>query len=162
MMWSCLAGERYIFGKEEGRTEKCGTPLLHFEGLIFGVLLRCPTSAFGDEAPWHLSTAATRSARFFCRRQRSHRSPRTDSRPICRRQIATSNGLATNLPKANCKELPPSRPAASKCPPGICIRLFESILGSKKRKAIQKDGFSFFGDLERTRTVDLQRDRLAC
>ncbi len=37
--------------------------------------MRCPTSAFGDEARWHLSTAATRSARSLCRWQRSHRSP---------------------------------------------------------------------------------------
>ena len=43
------------------------------------VLLRCPTSAIGDEAPWHLSTAATRSARFFRHRRRSHRSPARDS-----------------------------------------------------------------------------------
>ena len=38
-------------------------------------LLRCPTSACVAGAPWHLSTAATRSGRFLCRRQCSHRSP---------------------------------------------------------------------------------------
>ena len=31
-----------------------------------------------------------------------------------------------------------------------------------KKKAILLDGFLFVGDPERTRTVDLQRDRLAC
>ena len=48
---------------------RCGT------NRYFPVLLRCPTSAFGGEAPWHLSTAATRSGRFICHWQRSHRSP---------------------------------------------------------------------------------------
>ena len=47
---------------------------VHSESLL-PFLLRCPTSAFGDKTPWHLSTAATRSARFLCHRQRSHRSP---------------------------------------------------------------------------------------
>ena len=32
----------------------------------------------------------------------------------------------------------------------------------QKENAIQMDGVFFIGDLERTRTVDLQRDRLAC
>ena len=38
-------------------------------------LLRCPTSACVDGAPWHLSTAATRSGRSSRHRRRSHRSP---------------------------------------------------------------------------------------
>jgi len=44
-------------------------------GFCVSPLLRCPASAGGDEAPWHLPTAATRSARFIRRRRRSHRSP---------------------------------------------------------------------------------------
>jgi len=43
--------------------------------------LRCPASAGVDGAPWHLPTAATRSARFICRRQRSHRSPKASALP---------------------------------------------------------------------------------
>ena len=37
--------------------------------------MRCPTSAFGAEAPRQLSTAATRSLRFFRHWRRSGRSP---------------------------------------------------------------------------------------
>ena len=39
-----------------------------------GDLLRCPTSSSALKSLPYLSTAATRSARFICRRQRSHRS----------------------------------------------------------------------------------------
>ena len=39
----------------------------------------------------------------------------------------------------------------------VCILLSKG----KKKEAILTDDF-FFGDPERTRTVDLQRDRLAC
>jgi len=42
---------------------------------VSAFLLRCPTSAFGGKAPWHLSTAATRSPHFSCHWQRSGRSP---------------------------------------------------------------------------------------
>ena len=35
--------------------------------LFWQSLLRCPTSACVDGAPWHLSTAATRSGRYICR-----------------------------------------------------------------------------------------------
>ena len=38
-------------------------------------LLRCPTSTFGDKAPWYLSTAATRSPRSIRHWRRSDRSP---------------------------------------------------------------------------------------
>ena len=38
-------------------------------------LLQCPTSACVYGAPWHLSTAATRSGRCIRHRRRSHRSP---------------------------------------------------------------------------------------
>ena len=38
-------------------------------------LLRCPTSACVGGAPWHLSTAATRSPPCFRHRRRSARSP---------------------------------------------------------------------------------------
>ena len=44
----------------------------------------------------------------------------------------------------------------------LCCNLFSSPYhGNEKRSHPQRDDF-FFGDLERTRTVDLQRDRLAC
>ena len=43
--------------------------------LYWQALLRCPTAACVDGAPWHLSTAATRSGRFTCHRRHSHRSP---------------------------------------------------------------------------------------
>ena len=58
---------------------------------------------------------------------------------------------------------PPSRPAASNTPPGCCILWFESVLIiAKKEKPFLMEWLFFFGDPERTRTVDLQRDRLAC
>ena len=39
------------------------------------ILLRCPASSSATVRRPHLPTAATRSARFICRWQRSHRSP---------------------------------------------------------------------------------------
>ena len=42
-----------------------------------------------------------------------------------------------------------------------CILFFESVLPDSKKETTRMGGF-FFGDPERTRTVDLQRDRLAC
>ena len=54
-------------------------------------LLWYPTSAFGSEAPWHLSTTATGSPRLLCRRQRSDRSP-SRSKILCgpsRRPVPT-------------------------------------------------------------------------
>ena len=46
-------------------------------------------------------------------------------------------------------------------PVACCDLEFESVLLDNKKEAIRMDDF-FFGDPERTRTVDLQRDRLAC
>ena len=45
----------------------------------------------------------------------------------------------------------------------ICHQHIEFYCPSKiTKKAATPKGNCFFGDLERTRTVDLQRDRLAC
>ena len=74
---------------------------------------------------------------------------------------ATSNGLVTFLLSAKIMELPPSRPAASDSPPDYRI-LFSSPYRGAKKKSHPNGWLFFFGDLERTRTVDLQRDRLAC
>ena len=76
--------------------------------------------------------------------------------------FATPNGLVAIVPEVQCKVLPPSRPAASNSSQGCCISVFESVLIYKIKNTIRMDGVSCFGDPERTRTVDLQRDRLAC
>ena len=52
-----------------------GRPFSPHPALWATFLLRCPTSACVGGAPWHLSTAATRSASFTCLWQRSPRSP---------------------------------------------------------------------------------------
>ena len=49
---------------------------------------------------------------------------------------------------------------AGDLPPAGRIISFESV-GEQKKNSSHRDEF-FFGDPERTRTVDLQRDRLAC
>ena len=43
----------------------------------------------------------------------------------------------------------------------LVCNLLSSPCKNSKKEVIQMDDF-FFGDPERTRTVDLQRDRLAC
>ena len=45
------------------------------DGRTIDFLLRCPTSGFGDKAPCHLSTAATRSPPSSRHRRQSARSP---------------------------------------------------------------------------------------
>ena len=49
----------------------------------------------------------------------------------------------------------------SNMPPAYCDFDGSSPYQTNKKEVIQKDDI-FFGDPERTRTVDLQRDRLAC
>jgi len=61
------------------------------------VLLRCPTSGFGDKAPCHLPTAATRSARSSRHRRRSHRSPFRCT-PSCGRQQSLSQPVRLTAP----------------------------------------------------------------
>ena len=76
--------------------------------------------------------------------------------------MATSNGLVyIPIPDRNENGgVVPVEPGTSNCPPGSC-NLLSSPYRNNKKEVIPKDDF-FFGDLERTRTVDLQRDRLAC
>ena len=47
----------------------------------FYVLLRCPAASLALKSLPHLPTAATRSGRFLCHRQRSHRSPTYNKMP---------------------------------------------------------------------------------
>ncbi len=48
-------------------------------------------------------------------------------------------------------------------PPDTRIWMVRVLFREQKKKSHSfRNGFSFFGDPERTRTVDLQRDRLAC
>ena len=74
---------------------------------------------------------------------------------------APPNGLVTNFLSENCKERMPSsrhpaavrRTAAFNC---------SSPFRVHKNNTIPMGWCYFYGDPERTRTVDLQRDRLAC
>ena len=90
--------------------------------------MRYPTSACVVGAPWQLSTAATRSSRCICHRQRSSRSP------FWRAILAFSQVNMVGVAK---------RPKAPDC--GSGIRGFESHHPPQKRKSRPKrDGFFLF------------------
>ena len=71
-----------------------------------------------------------------------------------------SNGLFyIPIPKENGNSgVIPVEPGISSCPPGSYILLSSP---NKTKKTASYEAI-FYGDPERTRTVDLQRDRLAC
>ena len=73
--------------------------------------------------------------------------------------VVDRNGLVTGFSES-CKDAAGPYPLPN-TPPGCWIGLFESVLGHKKERLLRRAAFLFY-DPERTRTVDLQRDRLAC
>ena len=140
MTWLWRAGEKYISGKK-GAYCKCSTPCIDANtcsvnvGAIMdrplGVLLRFPKKSSGLRLSSIFSTAATAT------RQEPPRGRLLACTPLRRQSLSSlhlppaalaslpPNGLVTFSPKAKITVLPPSRPAASKCPPDTCI-LFSS------------------------------------
>ena len=60
-------------------------------------LLRCPKKSSGLRYSLIFSTAATRSARFFCHRQRSHRSPSSPTNPKILNNLAFTTPQSASL-----------------------------------------------------------------
>ena len=73
----------------------------------------------------------------------------------------TPNGLVCIFADAKINVLPPSSWRQATVHRTVAFEIFESVRELYKKKSTEW-WTSFYGDPERTRTVDLQRDRLAC